>query len=192
LLHAGVYDSTPDAVWAQAWSDTELAIERLHQLVTSDGRQFVVMLLPSVGSSYSASLPQRYKDVMGEELPASIDLNYPRNRLRAFTQAEGIEFLDLNESFATYMQMHQTRMPHFYYMCDGHFSPVGHYVTGLSLLDFLLRKGWVSSASVANPEQYETDSYMQLSPAELLGTEAFDSIYGWAKVYEGGSEANRH
>jgi|GEM_PF-2812089 len=192
LLHAGVYDSSPDPVWMQAWSDTELAIERLNQRVISDGRRFVVMLLPSVGSSYSASLPKRYKDVIGEDMPASIDLNYPRNRLRAFTKSQGIEFLDLNENFETYMQIHQTSLPHFYYMCDGHFSPVGHYVVGHSLLGLLLRKGWVSPATVVSPEQYETDSYMQLSPAELLGTDAFDSIYGWAKVYEGSSDAARH
>ena len=78
----------------------------------------------------------------------------------------------------------------FYYMCDGHFSPLGHYVTAHSLLDRLLEKGWVSEDDMANPEQYKSDDYLQVSPEELLGPEAMDTIYNWARVYEGGSRAS--
>ncbi len=190
LMHAGVYQSPPDPVWQQAWNDTELAIERLNQMVTKDGSKFVVMLLPSTGSSYSASLPERYADVIGEEMPSDIDLMYPRNRLRQFTAAQGIEFLDLNDNFDRYQEINQPLLPGFYYMCDGHFSPLGHYVTAHSLLDRLLEKGWVSEDDMANPEQYKSDDYLQVSPEELLGPEAMDTIYNWARVYEGGSRAS--
>ena len=190
LMHAGVYQSPPDPVWEQAWNDTELAIERLSRMVTEDGGKFVVMLLPSTGSSYSASLPGRYADVIGEEIPDDIDLMYPRNRLRQFTTAQGIEFLDLNENFDRYQEINQPGVPSFYYRCDGHFSPVGHYVAGHSLLDWLLEQGWVSADDIANPEQYKSDDYLQVGPEELLGPEAMDTIYNWAKVYEGGSRAS--
>jgi hypothetical protein len=190
LMHSGVYQSPPDPVWQQAWNDTELAIERLNQMVTEDGRKFVLMLLPSTGSSYSALLPGLYADVIGEEIPDDIDLMYPRNRLRHFTTAQGIEFLDLNENFDRYHEINQLLLPSFYYMCDGHFSPLGHYVVAHSLLDRLLEKGWVSEDDMANPEQYKSDDYLQVSPEELLGPEAMDTIYNWARVYEGGSRAS--
>ncbi len=192
LMHGGVYETSPDPIWQRAWSDTERAISELNEAVTRDGGKLIVMLLPSTGSAYSEGFAGKYEEIIGKPLPESIDLTYPRRRLGEFSARNGIAFLDLNREFERYARLNELKKPNFYFMCDGHFNPLGHYLTAHSLLGRLITEQWLKPDNLSMPERYQNGAFMDLTPEQLLGEEAFGTVYGWRKTYRGNSDAINH
>jgi len=189
LLHAGVYQTEPDEIWAKAWSDTERSIIELNRQVRAGGGQLVILYMPNTGNKYRALLPGLYKDKVGTDMPDTMDVGYPRRRLSQLAAAESIAFVDPSSNFERYTEKHELGGPKFSFVCDGHFSPVGHYVVSNTFAKWLLDSGWVSTDDLANPEVYTDDKFLDVSPSELLGDEAYSEVFNWRGVYTGNSDA---
>jgi len=180
--HIAVYQSEPDKVWERAWGDTELALQRLNAEVESQGGHLVVMLIPPISAAWVDSTLALYEAEFGEPEPPNFDLSYPARRLQQFGAANGIDVLDLNIAFASYLARHEFDDPKFYFRCDGHWNPLAHYLAAQSLVEHL-RDGGVIDASALSLDA----EYLDRSPQELLGDDGIAAIYGWGEKYTGGS-----
>ena len=76
--------------------------------------------------------------------------------------------------------------PVFNFYCDGHYNPVGHYLAANGLAEYLLQQGLVDEKAIRrNPD------YLDKSPEELLGPEAYKAIFVEGNVYTGNSLLNQ-
>lgn len=96
-------------VYDEAWLITEALIHRLRDRVAADGARFGVVI------SYSI---ERFMPL--------------HQRLRAFLEASGIPFFDLQTAFAAYPENR------LIFPCDRHFTPEGHRVAAEAIAPFVV------------------------------------------------------
>lgn len=176
-----MYQREPDEQFEAAWRATEAAVLLLRDAVVKDGGHFVVMLVPAENASWMASALEQYKKEFGKPAPPGFDLRYPAERMIRFGRKNNFDVLDLGPTFAAYRDRHALLDPYFHFRCDGHWSPLGHYIAAQRLTEHLTEQG------ILKDGQRNNAAYMERSPQDLLGTAAVDSIFGWGKTYLGGS-----
>ena len=125
-----------------AWGATEWAIKELQSEAEKDGGKFILVMLPD-----EPHLEWDPKKALETEfsvtLPDGFDIDYPEKRLKAFSQKEGVAFLDMTPAFRSARDKENLQPPFFSYPHDGHWTPKGHQLAGETILAYLKDRGLV-------------------------------------------------
>jgi hypothetical protein len=165
-------DQPPE--WRDAWTLTEATLAELRDAVAAGGGRLVVVSIPE----QLAVDPDWRRTAMlsgGSAVPADFDPSRPSRRLAGIAERLGLPVLDLLPRFAAYRDHHGLAFPYFGFACDGHWSPLGHFVAAHELAVFLgLESPAAHDAALARP------------PHEVLGERAWQAIFHGG-VYRGGA-----
>ncbi len=128
-------EETPEI--GRAWKITEIALERLNQLVGgSEGSRLVVV---DLADPYQTD---RNWVSMASMMPGgAIDPKYPNKRLEAVCNRLGITYYDMYDDVMGYIHANDLRFPYLSHMCDKHYNPLGHRLTAELVVSFLKRNG---------------------------------------------------
>lgn len=125
-----------------SWRITEHALAAFREEVEKDGGRFIVVIVPRVGIPYHSILTSE-------------------TQLLALTESLRIETLNLRPAFAAYTEAFTLTAPFLSFWCDGHWNPVGHYVTAAAIANFL----------------QGSSGQELLSPQSLLGESVWTATY---------------
>ncbi|MCD4686685.1 MAG: hypothetical protein K8S97_12185 [Anaerolineae bacterium] len=128
----GVY-LPPDATWSEAWAVTDLALARLHAVVTEDGAQFAVFVIPDRRQLYDADWNATLAQLPDLD-PAQLDRERPMRAIMTQLEAHAIPALNLLDVF-------RPSSARLYFPIDGHFTPEGHTLTAQTLAAWLTDTG---------------------------------------------------
>lgn len=172
----GVFRSNPEPVWEEAWEVTEALLIAFKKAVVEDGGEFVLMIL--VGPN---EIDPMLKDKLRESkisVPYDFDIEYPTKRLMAFSKKNGIRAIALLPKFNQYKIIFELEAPYFFYRCNGHWNPVGHYLAANNLVHYMVSESILDVQSVR--PQYQNEILMGevlKAPVEILGRKGFEQIY---------------
>lgn len=186
LLVSGVYQDPPDAIWERAWLDTEKAIKRLDRAVKEKDGYFIIMLISNIEQVDQNRAIEHHKSVLNGTLPENFSLSYPVKRLINFADKNKIHLLDLNKEFLKYKAQHNLSYPYFYFRCDGHWNPLGHYIAARSFVEFMQEHGMIENDDIDEEWTADEINHLLKSPKAVLGSEVWEQIYDGG-VYVGNS-----
>ena len=116
-----------------------------------------------------------------------LDPLHPHRRFRALAERQGIRAIDLLQEFLAYRDRFAMDYPFFFYSCDGHWNPIGHFVAAAAVARYLDEAGLLPL-----PERdrkvtlARIETMLDISPRDILGDAAYDQIFG-GKRYVGAS-----
>jgi hypothetical protein len=190
FLHNTFRAELPDSLkkpWEEGWKITAEAIRQLNSEVKSAGGKLFIITVPD----YFAVVPdwkKSFRKATGlNEPPKDLDPLLAEKRLEALGKQDGIEVLNLAPYFNDYRSRFDLKDPYFWYVCDAHWSPLGHFLAANWVAKMLLD----NDAILADPQQRATlngkiAKNLSLSPMDILGAKAYNEIYNKG-VYLGSS-----
>ena len=122
-----------------------------------------------------------------EEPPDDFDPLLAEKRLEALGKQHGIGVLNLAPNFKDYRVKFNLKDPYFWYACDAHWSPLGHFLAANWVARMLLDNDALPADSQEKTAlRSNIDKNLSLSPMDILGPEAYNKIYNRG-VYRGSS-----
>lgn len=121
----------PTSAWEAAWKETERTLLRLHQRMKSH-QQFFFFIAPGVlevARDPGTLLAQEYQ----ADPPATFDVQYIQRRLQFFAREHEVRMIDLLPAFLAYRDSYNLKYPYFSFICDGHWSSLGHRIAAEAL-----------------------------------------------------------
>ncbi len=173
--------------WEDGWKITEEAIIQLNSNVASNGGRLFIVTVPH----FFAIVPdwkKAFKESMAvDRIPHDFDPFLAEKRLSGLGARLGIPVINLATDFHRYRVRFDLPDPYFWYFCDAHWNPVGHFVTANVVAKALLDQGVVDVTEHQKSAIY-SNIYrnMNLSPLDILGETAYNEIYGHG-MYRGAS-----
>jgi hypothetical protein len=190
-----VFRRHPPEQWRKAWDDgwriTEEAILQLKADVESGGGKLVVVNVPS-----SLFIVPNWQEVFKkskrlERVPDDFDPNLPDARLKNIGDRHRIPVLGLAPEFIQYRDRFRLTDPFFWFTCDAHWNPVGHFVAANVVARYLIEHDFLAmTAEDKEKPLRKVKANLGLSPEEILGPTAYDQIYHGG-VYTGASNIDR-
>lgn len=127
----------PGGPWEAGWRRTEDLVRAFRREVEAMGARFVLVSIPmtiqvqedAMSYTMDASLRSAHQPSIGER----VDWNLPEERLAAFTQAEGIDYVPLLDALRA--RTAETRRSCYFW--GGHLSARGHRIAGRVVADAL-------------------------------------------------------
>ena len=162
----GIYQKPLTGEWLEAATFTGAAIRQLKQEVDSYGGKLQFTLLPDMDLFYS---PENLRKELGwEVLPKGFNPNFPYEWVSDTLKAQGISFIDLRIPFSFYANTHKLKEPWFYFACNSHFNPIGHWLAARCIT------GWASGdstlmAKFPNGILPESELPENVNPTIILG-----------------------
>jgi lysophospholipase L1-like esterase len=133
----GVYSQPPTAEWQDSFALTSALIEELRLATEATGAPLAVVTMTAPEQVY----PERWQRKMVQN-PAmqalSWDLEQPNRVAAQIAQQAGLPFLDLLPIFR--QQALTSRQP-LHLGHDGHWTPAGERLSGVTIADFLISQG---------------------------------------------------
>lgn len=172
--------------WENGWRITEAAITQLNSEVTSNGGRLFIVTVPH----FFAVVPdwkKAFKESTGAEVPEDFDPLRAEKRIGRLGAKMGVPVVNLVEDFNRYRVRYALKDPYFWYVCDAHWSPLGHFIAANVVAQALLDRG-----AIDVPENEKNVMYsnihrnLNLSPLDILGEAAYNEIYGHG-MYRGAS-----
>jgi hypothetical protein len=181
-----LYRPDPQGDWARAWQVTEAALRDLKADVEADGAALVLAIIPE-HITISRTWAREVAMQTGNLRSGALDPTYPVQRLTAMADALQIRTVNLLSGFLAYRDKHGLDYPYFGYGCDGHWSPLGHYLAALLVADYLLDAGLSGLDGAAREAaSRRVKDLLQRTPREVLGSAGYAAIFD-AGRYRGGS-----
>ncbi|MGO9117770.1 MAG: hypothetical protein ACLQPD_09190 [Desulfomonilaceae bacterium] len=173
--------------WEEGWKITAEAIRQLNSEVKSAGGKLFIITVPD----YFAVVPdwkESFRQATGlNEPPKDFDPLLAEKRLDALGKQDGIEVLNLAPYFNDYRIRFDLKDPYFWYVCDAHWSPLGHFLAANWVARMLLDNDAIGADSQERTRLYSKISKnLSLSPMDILGAKAYNQIYDKG-VYLGSS-----
>jgi len=173
--------------WEEGWKITEEAIRELNAEVKSGGGKLFIVTVPD----YFAVVPdwkKSFRQATGvDKVPEDFDPLLVEKRLEALGRQHDITVLNLAQDFNRYRVKFDLRDPYFWYICDAHWSPLGHFVAANLVARMLLDHDAISTDARQKSALYaKIEKNLDLSPMDILGREAYNQIYNKG-VYLGSS-----
>ncbi len=180
----------PDAIkkpWQEGWKITTEAILQLNSEVKSAGGKLFIVTVPE----YFAVVPdwkKSFKQATGaDKPPEDFDPLLAEKRLEALGKQHGIGVLNLASHFNAYRARFDLKDPYFWYYCDAHWSPLGHFLAANWAAKMLTENDALPADSQRKAAlDNKIDKNLSLSPMDILGPEAYNQIYNKG-VYRGSS-----
>lgn len=190
FLYNTFREDPPDSLkkpWEEGWKITTEAILQLNSEVKSAGGKLFIVTVPE----YFAVAPdwkKSFKEATGmESPPKDFDPLLAEKRLAALGKQHDIGVLNLASYFDDYRVKFDLKDPYFWYVCDAHWSPLGHFLAANWVAKMLVDNNAISADSEQKAVLYsKIDKNISLSPMDILGPEAYNQIYNRG-VYRGSS-----
>jgi lysophospholipase L1-like esterase len=134
-----VYARTPPPEWEEAWTISELLIERVRSVTEASGAAYLLVVANSLIQVYPAAWDegvQRYR-----LQPAEWDSELPNRRLHQMAARYGWPILDLLSVF----RLAAAGSPPLYYRGDAHWTAEGHRLAADAVARYLVDHGLVST-----------------------------------------------
>jgi hypothetical protein len=172
--------------WKNGWTITEAAITQLNAEVTSNGARLFIVTAPH----FFAVVPdwrKAFKESTGTAVPEDFDPLLNEKRLGRLGAKLGVPVVNLARDFSEYRVQHGLKDPYFWYICDAHWNPLGHFIAANMVTKALLDAGAVDASENDKTVMYSNiNRNLNLSPLEILGETAYNEIYEHG-VYRGAS-----
>jgi hypothetical protein len=179
----------PEAVrepWENGWRITEAAITQLNSEVTSNGGRLFIVTVPH----FFAVIPdwkKAFKESTGQEVPDDFDPLLAEKRLSRLGAKLSVPVVNLDQGFNRYRVRNELKDPYFWYFCDAHWSPLGHFIAANVVAKALLDSGAVDvTENEKNVMYLNIHRNLNLSPLDILGETAYNEIYRHG-MYRGAS-----
>lgn len=129
----GVYATSLQPEWQQAWQDTDRLLEQLQQAVSVAGARLAIAVLSSRDQIY----PNWWQEVLTAHprmQGQSWDLDAPQHHVEEWCAAHDVPCVALAPAFRA-AAAHGTDVLHLHH--DGHWTVAGHRLAATTLRDFL-------------------------------------------------------
>jgi hypothetical protein len=179
----GVY-LPEDEKWQEAWKITEHYLVELKKAVEhNDGRLFVVVIPEYIQISHDWE-----RELLGryglKELPPGFSKDRHLQKLAHIAKTHDIPLIPLDVTLRQYRDKDQLPAPYFYYRCDGHLNPLGHFLAANVVAKYLLDR---AALSLANDSEKAIRSMIErnlnLGPQDILSEEGYSQIYRAGRFY---------
>jgi len=173
--------------WQEGWKITTEAIRQLNSEVQSAGGRLYIVTVPE----YFAVVPdwkKSFEQATGlAQPPEDFDPLLAEKGLAALGRRHDIGVLNLAPHFNDYRVKFDLKDPYFWYVCDAHWSPLGHYLAANWVARMLLDNNAIPTDSEQKAVLYsKIDKNLSLSPMDIFGPEAYNQIYNRG-IYRGSS-----
>jgi hypothetical protein len=166
----GVYMPESDA-YKEAWTITEHYLVKLKEAVAKNGGQLFLVPVPE----YIQLSPTWEQDIKAyarvSALPEGFSRERPIRKIEALAKAHEVQIIHLDHFFREYRDRWKLPAPYFYYRCDGHWNPLGHFLAANLVAKFLVEHGLVDG----NVGIFEHN--LQTSPTKILSPKGYQQIY---------------
>jgi hypothetical protein len=158
--------------------------------IRKDGGHFAIAVVPTI-YSIAHNWQNYFKEAnKGSDVPRDFDPEFVEKYLVELGKKHGIEILLLSQAFREYRDQFALKDPYFWYFCDGHWNPVGHFVAANATAKAILNWGILDLDEQSKQLKFnEIARNLNLSPQEILGEPGYTEVYsGRARaVYTGGN-----
>lgn len=191
LCYWDVYVPAKTKVWQDAWKITESALADLKREIGADGGNLLVVSSCEY-INISKTWEREFKRETGlSKIPKDFDPLYPTKRLREICSKYNIALLEMDPYFLQYRDKFHLSYPYFSYWCDGHYSPLGHFLIAHVVARYLIEENWIPLRDKEKGGLLKKISKnLNLSPWEILGKEGYRQIYK-RRLYLGSSSISR-
>lgn len=160
---------------------TSTATSKLAFDVESTGGKFFIVTIPPYLQFLQDPASEIARLSNLEDVRRDIKVRLPSNYMLDFASDRGMFYLDLYDELVKYANRNEMPEPWFYYTCNGHFNPLGHFVMTNLVLKTLHEKQLMNLNSAL---ESMVEKNLSLSPKEILGEEGYNQIYS-GQVFEG-------
>jgi hypothetical protein len=168
---SGVY-LPEDDTWREAWKITEHYLVQLKQDIEGHGGKFFLVPIPE----YIQLAPDWEQDFKAyyhlATMPEGFSRERPIKTIERIAEAHGLRVIQLSQFFHEYRDRFKLPAPYFYYRCDGHWNPIGHFLAANVIAKFLIERGFIHGDIV------RIERNLRLSPIEILSPDGYQQIYG--------------
>jgi hypothetical protein len=159
-----------DESWREAWTIAEQVLSALNHEVQANGGTLFLVPIPEY-IQLSRDWKQDLTHFYGAELPEGFSRERPLRGIERIARLHDIPLIPLEQAFRDYRDRFDVHAPYFYYRCDGHWNPLGHFVAANVVAQYLVARGAITGM----PATFERN--LQTSPRQILG-EGYVQIYG--------------
>ena len=174
----------PDERWSDAWKITDYFLNKLNAQIKQDGGRLVIVTVPEYGRISKAPLKKMQE--AGFQIPSGYDPYRPLRNLEEIAKKDDIPLLELEKYFLQYRDRYHMKAPYFFYRCDGHWNPLGHFIASNVIVKYLLENKLLKGEPDLSGK---VDKMLSMSPEEILGKKAYAQIFEGG-AYEGQSDIN--
>jgi hypothetical protein len=179
----GVY-LPENEMWRDAWKITEFYLVELKHEIEKNGGKLVTVSIPEyiqISPNWERELEEHYHI---NELPEGFDRDRPLRKLQQTAAANDIPIIRLDEFLKEYRDKFGLPAPYFYYRCDGHLNPLGHFLAANLVVRYLLdHDDMLMNESAKKAIRSAVERNVKLSPHEILSQEGYDQIYKTGRFY---------
>jgi hypothetical protein len=165
----GPYLPETDA-WTEAWIITERYLVKLHEAVHANGGTLFIVPVPEY-IQLSHEWQEDLQEFYHAPIPQGFVRERPRQKLDAIAKAHNLSIISLDAMLRAYRDHWTLPAPYFYYRCDGHWNPLGHFLAANMIADHLIERGLVRG----NREAMKRN--LTRSPKDILSVEGYQQIY---------------
>jgi len=173
----GVY-LPENEMWRDAWKITEFYLIELKHEIEKNGGKLVTVLVPEyirIAPNWERELKEHFHI---KELPEGFDRDRPLRKLQQIAAANDFQIIRLDEFLKGYREEFGVPAPYFYYRCDGHLNPLGHFLAANLIVRYLLDHDTkLMNEGTKKAIWSAVERNLKLSPIAILSQEGYDQIY---------------
>lgn len=169
--------------WVNAWKITENIIINIKEEVEENSGKLLVVSLPVYINTSKDGIEILKKRSRLDEIPEEFDVFYPSKKIQDITQKNNILLLKLEPYFIEYRDKFNLSEPYFFYIGDGHFNPLGHFLTANMVAKYLIETNLLPLSTEIEKKHLleKIKDNLELPPIKILGEEGYRQIYGRGK-----------
>jgi hypothetical protein len=171
-------------IWQDAWKITEFYLVELRKEIEKNGGKLFIVVIPEyiqISHQWEQELKERYHL---KELPAGFSRERHLRKLDQIAKANDLPLIPLDQTFRQYRDKFQLPAPYFYYRCDGHLNPLGHFLAANVVAKHLLdHDDMLFNESTKAKVRSVVSRNLNLNPEEILSPEGYHQIYISGRFY---------
>ncbi|MCH8904221.1 MAG: SGNH/GDSL hydrolase family protein [Bacteroidetes bacterium] len=164
--------------WADAWKITELVLLDMKAEIEADGGQFIIVPIPD-HLTISEYFIDRLKKIKGlENVPEYLDPYYPFKRINGIIEGHDILSVDPGPFFRNFQKANRMPYPYFYYHCDTHWNPIGHFLVANLVSQYIVSNKLIPYSSEQRQAiVVKINANLRLTPEQILSQKGYDQIF---------------
>jgi hypothetical protein len=165
--------------WRSGWRIIEEALKALKEEVESESGKFMVVSIP-----HTLALAPNWREMLMdwsglERLPKDLDMDLGDRRLSEICEKNRIPLIRMAPIMRNYIEAHELRDPYLWFFCDGHWNPAAHFLAANLVARDIIKNSAIPYSTEQREKALESiDSNLKLGPRQIMGSKAFDQIYG--------------
>lgn len=181
-----LYMPSEPGEWPSAWTATGQALADLDREVEANGGVLLTVVIPA-----HVTITKTWKRELafesGQTSLGELDPLHPHRRFQGLVERHDIRSIDLLRQFLAYRDQFSMDYPYFFYSCDGHWNPIGHFLAANVVARYLIEERLMPLAeSHRSVVLARIATMLDRSPRDLLGDAAYDQIFS-GRHYSGAS-----